>query len=65
MQNRVLFAVVGWLVNMVSSFPFVILLVALVSTFETMSNEDSFAIGFLFLLVGNGLRRASAHLVHI
>ena len=30
MQNRVLFAVVGWLVNMVRSFPFVILLVALV-----------------------------------
>ena len=30
MQNRALFAVVGWLVNMVRSFPFVILLVALV-----------------------------------
>ena len=30
MQNPVLFAIVSWLVNMVRSFPFVILLVALV-----------------------------------
>ena len=30
LQNRWLFAVVGWVVNMVRSFPFIILLVALV-----------------------------------
>ena len=30
LENRVLFAVVGWLVNLVRSFPFIILLVALV-----------------------------------
>jgi len=30
LDNRVLFAIVGWLVNLVRSFPFIILLVALV-----------------------------------
>ena len=30
LENRVLFALVGWLVNLVRSFPFIILLVALV-----------------------------------
>ena len=40
LENRVLFAVVGWLVNLVRSFPFIILLVALVPFTRTLTGTS-------------------------